>query len=501
MTTAAHDQPAAPDAASTPTDPASLSDSEGWRLRQVDPRALLDNPDNARRPERDREGLAPSIVALGILTPPLVRNTDTGELVLIAGERRKYSAIAAGLATIPVYVRNDLSPVHQVAGMLVENIGRDDLTPVEEAVAIQQLAGFDGVTQKDITAMTGIKATKVRQALIVVRSDIATEVAGRYDLTLDQAAVVAEFGDDPEAVKLLTAAAVKQPEQWPHVVARLRRERDDRQRYEAVAVALTGSGWPVVELESGYWLPEGARWLDDLPSVKGKALTVAKHRTCPGHAAAIIESTEDDGYAAAYLCLDPIGNDHVTLDEGDGETPGRASVGESSVAHESGGWTEGQKAERRLVVANNKAWDAAEQVRLAFVTELLHRRTTPKGTLRFVTETLLSDPAVATSGDDRDLDRVLGHVHGEQEPREGDWWARPAATALLDQATPDARLPMLLLAQVVAGIEATTGRSSWRTPSGRLARYFSYLESVGYGVSDVEHLVFGEEVAGSPDAA
>ncbi len=61
--------------------------------------------------------------------------------------------------------------------------------------------------------------------------------------------------------------------------------------------------------------------------------------------------------------------------------------------HDSGGWTEEQKAERRLVVANNKAWDAAEEVRLAFVTELLHRRSTPKGTLRFVTETLLSDPA------------------------------------------------------------------------------------------------------------
>jgi ParB/RepB/Spo0J family partition protein len=160
--------------------------SEGWELRHVDPSGVLDNPDNARRPERDREGLAASIAALGILTPPLVRTTESGELVLIAGERRKYSAIAAGLATIPVYVRNDLSPVHQVAGMLVENIGRDDLTPVEEAVAIQQLAGFDGVTQKDITAMTGIKATKVRQALIVARSEVATEVAGRYDLTLDR---------------------------------------------------------------------------------------------------------------------------------------------------------------------------------------------------------------------------------------------------------------------------------------------------------------------------
>ena len=280
-------------------------------------------------------------------------------------------------------------------------------------------------------------------------------------------------------------------------MARLRRERDDRQRYEAVAAELTGSGCPVVELESGYWLPEGARWLDDLPPVKGKALTVAKHRTCPGHAAAVIESTEDDGYEAAYLCLDPIGNGHVTLDEGDGEVPGQQGAGQSPIGHDSGGCTEEQKAERRLVVANNKAWDAAEEVRLAFVTELLHRRTTPKGTLRFVTETLLSDPAVAISGDDRDLDKVLGC----QQPREGDWWARPAATALLDQATPDARLPMLLLAQVVAGIEATTRRSSWRTPSGRLARYFFYLESVGYGVSDVERLVLGKEVAGSPDVA
>ena len=300
---------------------------EGWELRHVDPATVLDNPDNARRPERDREGLAASIAALGILTPPLVRTTDTGELVLIAGERRKYSAIAAGLATIPVYVRNDLSPVHQVAGMLVENIGRDDLTPVEEAVAIQQLAGFDGVTQKDITAMTGIKAGKVRQALIVARSEVATEVAGRYDLTLDQAAVVAEFGDDPEAVKLLTAAAVKQPEQWPHVVSRLRQEREDRQRYEAAVAELTATGCPVIELEAGYWLPEGARWLDELPPVKDKPVTEAKHRGCPGHAAAVTESGRRQ--LRGRLPLPRSGRLTATSPsiEGDVETPGQAEFG------------------------------------------------------------------------------------------------------------------------------------------------------------------------------
>jgi len=106
--------------------------------------------------------------------------------------------------------------------MLVENIGRDDLTPVEEAVAIQQLAGFDGVTQKDITTMTGIKAGKVRQALVVARSEVATEVAGRYDLTLDQAAVVAEFGDDPRqsscSPRQRSSSPSSGPTWWPGCV-------------------------------------------------------------------------------------------------------------------------------------------------------------------------------------------------------------------------------------------------------------------------------------------
>jgi ParB family chromosome partitioning protein len=181
-----------------------------------------------------------------------------------------------------------------------------------------------------------------------------------------------------------------------------------------------------------------------------------------------------------------VAHGHVTLDQGDVETPGQASPAQTA-----GGWTEEQKAERRQVVANNKAWDSAELVRRSFVADLLHRRSTPKGTLRFVTEILLLDPSVATAGDDRDLDQVLGH----HEPTPGDWWSRPAATALLEQATPDSRLPMLLLSQVAAGIEATTGRSAWRTPSDRLARYLGFLESVGYGVSEVERLVFREVAA------
>jgi hypothetical protein len=51
--------------------PTTATAPQGYALRAVDPAALIDNPHNARRPHRDREGLAPSIGALGILNPPL----------------------------------------------------------------------------------------------------------------------------------------------------------------------------------------------------------------------------------------------------------------------------------------------------------------------------------------------------------------------------------------------------------------------------------------------
>ena len=57
----------------------------GYELRTVDPHALLDNPYNARRAHRDREGLAPSIGALGILLPPLGSTDPRRE----AGDHRR----------------------------------------------------------------------------------------------------------------------------------------------------------------------------------------------------------------------------------------------------------------------------------------------------------------------------------------------------------------------------------------------------------------------------
>ncbi|MDQ1398037.1 MAG: ParB family transcriptional regulator, chromosome partitioning protein, partial [Acidimicrobiaceae bacterium] len=112
--------------------------------------ALIELPLSKIRPNRhqprayfDEDSLASlsgSIRELGVLQPVLVRPDDEqeGSYELIAGERRWRAAKRAGLQTIPALVRT-VSEVHSVEQALVENLHREDLNPLEEAAAYQQL--------------------------------------------------------------------------------------------------------------------------------------------------------------------------------------------------------------------------------------------------------------------------------------------------------------------------------------------------------------------------
>ena len=344
----------------------------------------------------------------------------------------------------------------------------------EEAVAIAQLAGFEGITQREITTMTGIKAGVVRTALKVAASEVATAIGERHDLRLDQLMVLAEFDADAEAVKALTVTALKDPSRFDHLVAQLRRDRDDRAAYEKVARQVTESAVPLVELENGWWLPDNAAWLSELFGPEGsRTLTPASHRKCPGHAAAVREA--DDGYEVAYLCLDPVGQGHID------QRRDRPTATEAS--SDGGGMTDEQKAERRRVVTNNKAWEVATPVRREYVTELLARRSVPKGTLRYVTDVIMADPAGIAAGDG---DRVAALIGKDTHPGS---WDRTAAITLARDAS-DARLPLVLLAQVAASVEARFGeRQGWRHPTPALVDYLRFLATCGYGLSEVEQEV------------
>ena len=107
--------------------------------------------------------LAASIAQLGVLQPVLVRPVD-GRYQLIAGERRWRAARRAGLTTIPAVVRttDDVSAVEQA---LVENLHRQDLTPLEEAAAYQQLIEDFELTHDDVAQRVGKSRSAITNTL------------------------------------------------------------------------------------------------------------------------------------------------------------------------------------------------------------------------------------------------------------------------------------------------------------------------------------------------
>jgi ParB family chromosome partitioning protein len=107
--------------------------------------------------------LAASIAQVGVLQPVLVRPAG-GRYELIAGERRWRAAQRAGLTTVPAVVRttDDASSVEHA---LVENLHRQDLTPLEEAAAYQQLIEDFGLTHDDVARRVGKSRSTITNAL------------------------------------------------------------------------------------------------------------------------------------------------------------------------------------------------------------------------------------------------------------------------------------------------------------------------------------------------
>lgn len=99
------------------------------------------------------EDLARSVKEQGILTPLLVSKTEKGYR-LIAGERRWRAAQKAGLARVPVVVR-ETTPAQSLELALIENIHRKDLNPIEEAMAYSRLLENAGVTQESLAVRLG----------------------------------------------------------------------------------------------------------------------------------------------------------------------------------------------------------------------------------------------------------------------------------------------------------------------------------------------------------
>ncbi|MBB1488342.1 ParB/RepB/Spo0J family partition protein [Oceanospirillum sediminis] len=144
------------------------------------------------QPRRDMdqdslEDLASSIRAQGIMQPIVVRPVTGEKFEIIAGERRWRAAQLAELDQVPVIVR-DVSDDAAIAMSLIENIQRENLNPVEEAIALQRLQQEFELTQQQVADAVGKSRSAVTNLLrLLALSDDVKKMLEYGDLEMGHA--------------------------------------------------------------------------------------------------------------------------------------------------------------------------------------------------------------------------------------------------------------------------------------------------------------------------
>lgn len=431
---------------------------------------LHPHPHNPRRELGDLTELTGSIRAHGVRQNLLVvPNPDEaqGGYRVVIGHRRLAAAVAAGLDRVPAVVDRDLDEARQLELMLLENIQRQDLSPVEEGAGYQGLLDL-GLTQAQISERTGRSAATVKARLrLVALPPGAREKVHVHQATLADAELLAktlareDVAALPEVVERLEAAFGRQ-----HFESTVRHEVGEvehRAERARVRAEIEASGARFLETPSSGATPKGAAPLHDLtdsakpawgsPRVKQEA-----HTECPGRVA---------WFANSWTARVVEGCDYKGLHRKI-PAPGAASTAEPDV-------------DRKTLIANNKAAQAVEPVRRRwvheFVTERIAAGTFPEDAIVFVASRMGVGSSVvsyAHSSLYQDL-RYAGAKVGRDQER-------------ADLATPVGAWAHLV-ALAAASVEEYMLKDFWRSPRPEHTAYLTQLAAWGYELSDVERLV------------
>jgi len=159
--------------------------------REIDPQSL--------------EDLASSIRTQGIIQPLIVRPVGESKYEIIAGERRWRAAQLAGLTEVPVIVR-EIPDEAAIAIALIENIQRENLNPIEEAIALQRLIDEFGMTHQQAADAVGKNRATISNLLRLL--ELPEEVKNmleRGQLEMGHARTLITL---PESVQLETARLI-----------------------------------------------------------------------------------------------------------------------------------------------------------------------------------------------------------------------------------------------------------------------------------------------------
>jgi ParB family chromosome partitioning protein len=383
----------------------------------------------------------------------------------------------------------------------------------------------EGMSEAAIAKATGLPRPQVAASLTVARSKIAVQAAERWDfLTLDQAAALAEFEADEEALTALYQTAKDSPGQFAHVAARLRATRAEREAKAAFTAGLEAQGFAL------YGDRPYVPWtlaLENLRDGDGNHISPETHASCPGRAVTItydwdwvpgaeaayraahglagdddladVEFADDEEARAAgfvpgwrvgrHLCTDPQQHGHANVHGTPGQTPTQGQQTAEDEAAEAARKSE----ERRRVRQRNTEWRTATGTRSSHLKALLGRKAPPAGALKLIVEAM-------ARGETQSQMSSFGHQTAcELLGLTGNGAATSHRDVLLAELAraSDKRALVIALAIVLGAAEhGVRDVHTWQSAENRYwasygvplaTRYLSWLaEHTGYALSDIE---------------
>ncbi|MBO9480335.1 ParB/RepB/Spo0J family partition protein [Salinisphaera sp. G21_0] len=184
------------------------------------------------QPRRDMhpdalEELAESIKEQGIMQPIVVRPAGQNRYEIIAGERRWRAAQLAGLAEVPALIR-EVPDEAAIAMALIENIQREDLNPIEEAIALSRLQKEFELTQQEVAQAVGKSRAAVANILRLMALNPEVKKMLEYgDLEMGHARALLSLGeqDQLEVARTVTAKGLS-VRQTEALVRRIQQEKE-----------------------------------------------------------------------------------------------------------------------------------------------------------------------------------------------------------------------------------------------------------------------------------
>ena len=500
-------------------------------LRHVDPTTVAID-DNIRTNPHITKQFVESI-ASGIRQPLLGYLAADGTVTITDGQRRTLAAREAGLATIPVYLiprdqalTTDEATIERVVDQIVANSDRENHSRADDARAVHTLA-LAGLSATNIRKRLHRDKKDVDAALTVAKSKtVADRLDTLPDLTLEQAAILAQYEDDADATDVLIEAL--EEGRFDYAAQYLADTADERAAIAAAGAEMDAAGIAWGDSYRGRAIREYVRaddgtpiTIEDVPTEHRYARIIADEETTWHNAEGeavdetlidwSIEHDTDEATQPAEGMIDPRTltqhneirteidwqiTDYTNLDSSTGivpmwdwrsQNPSR-TAGETITAQQKAEEEEAARQARRRVKVLNKQAVAATEVRITKISEWLTRKTLPKdhrhAIAGFITETLWQRYELLG------LARADGSTHTIAKKMTGsDDLLQNAAEGTADRAQ------IINLAITLAGHEAAIEKSAWRDSYRRsaIAPYFAFLtEVIGHTLTDVEKAMAGD---------